>query len=99
MTLAPTISPSPLLMKLHRPNPFDGLDRFVSENVPLAKYTWFKLGGPARWFIRPESLADLQEALRRCTEDSIPIYVLGLGANLLVSDEGVDGAVFRFSHA
>src|SRR5207248_1305354 len=44
---------------------------------------------------RPRSIEELQEAARRCAENDIPIYVLGLGANLLVSDRGVDGAVFR----
>ena len=88
----------PVVMKLHVTNPFEGLERFVTENEPLAEHTWFKLGGPARWFIRPESTEDLQEAAARCTEANVPIYVLGLGANLLVADEGVNGAVFRFDH-
>lgn len=77
--------------------PFGGCEEFVGENVSLARYTWFKLGGPARWFVRPRSVEELQEAVRRCADNQIPIYVLGLGANLLVSDAGVDGAVFRFS--
>ena len=88
----------PMRMKLHVPNPFSGLERFVAENEPLAPHTWFKLGGPARWYVRPESVEDLQEAAARCVEDNIPIYVLGLGANLLVADEGVNGAVFRLEH-
>jgi UDP-N-acetylmuramate dehydrogenase len=77
--------------------PFGGCEEFVAENVSLSRYTWFKLGGPARWFVRPRSVEELQEAVRRCADNQIPIYVLGLGANLLVSDAGVDGAVFRFS--
>ncbi|WP_428938763.1 UDP-N-acetylmuramate dehydrogenase [Fontivita pretiosa] len=76
-------------------NPFVGLDEIVTENEPLAPHTWYKIGGPARWYIRPRSLEELQEAARRCVENEVPIYVLGLGANLLVSDRGVDGAVFR----
>src|SRR5204863_6213783 len=77
--------------------PFSGCEEFVGENMPLAKYTWFKIGGPARWLVRPRNVEELQEASRRCVENNIPIYVLGLGANLLISDEGVDGAVFRLS--
>jgi UDP-N-acetylmuramate dehydrogenase len=73
-------------------------DEVVQENVPLKPYTWYKIGGPARWFIRPRNVEELQEAAKRCTENDIPIYVLGLGANLLVSDEGVNGAVFRLDH-
>jgi len=75
--------------------PFSGLDEVVTENVPLAPYTWYKIGGPARYFVRPRSVEELQEASRRCVENNIPIHVLGLGANLLVSDGGVNGAVFR----
>jgi UDP-N-acetylmuramate dehydrogenase len=82
-------------MRLATSNPFSGLERFVTENEPLAPHTWYKLGGPARWYVRPENLEDLREAARRCVESNIPIHVLGLGANLLVADEGVDGAVFK----
>jgi UDP-N-acetylmuramate dehydrogenase len=76
---------------------FNGLTDFVAENVPLANLTWFKLGGPARYLISPRSVEELQQAALRCTENNVPIYVLGLGANLLVSDTGVNGAVFRLS--
>jgi len=81
------------MLKLSQP--FSGLDQIVEQNVPLARYTWYRIGGPARWFIRPKSIEDLQESARRCAEWNIRPYILGLGANLLVSDAGVDGAVFR----
>src|SRR5688500_9663043 len=83
-------------MILHTDNPFSGLDDAVTEMEPLAPHTWYRIGGPARWFVRPRSVEELQEAARRCVENEIPIYVLGLGANLLVGDDGVNGAVFRF---
>lgn len=82
-------------MRIATTNPFAGLETIVQENEPLAPHTWYRIGGPARWFIRPRSVEELQEAARRCVESEIPIYVLGLGANLLVGDDGVDGAVFR----
>jgi UDP-N-acetylmuramate dehydrogenase len=78
-------------------SPFSGLEAFVAEDVPLAKHTWFKLGGPARWMVRPRTREELAAAAKRCVENDIPIYVLGLGANLLVGDQGVPGAVFRLS--
>lgn len=78
--------------------PFTGLD-YVSENVPMARHTWFGLGGPARWLVQPRSVEELQSAVARCGENGVPIYVLGLGANVLVRDEGIDAAVFRFSDA
>jgi UDP-N-acetylmuramate dehydrogenase len=82
-------------MKLTTENVFSGLESFVTENEPLAPHTWYRIGGPARWFVRPRGVEELQEASRRCAENGVPVYVLGLGANLLVGDSGVDGAVFR----
>jgi len=82
-------------MHIANDNLFAGLEEAVIENEPLAPYTWYKIGGPARYFVRPRSVEELQEATRRCLDSGIRIYVLGLGANLLVGDNGVDGAVFR----
>jgi len=76
-------------------NPFSGLEEIITEDAPLAPLTWYKIGGPAKFLVRPRSIEELQAAAKRCTENDIPIYVLGLGANLLVSDQGVTGAVFR----
>lgn len=87
-----------MTMRLANSNPFSGLDDIVTENVPLAPHTWYKIGGPAKWYIQPRSIEELQEAARRCLENGVPAHVLGLGANLLVSDRGVDGAVFRLDH-
>jgi UDP-N-acetylmuramate dehydrogenase len=84
-----------MTMRIANANPFEGLDEIVRENVPLAPHTWYKLGGPARYFVRPRSVEELQQASRRCVENDIGIFVLGLGANLLVSDGGVNGAVFK----
>lgn len=84
-------------MHLVTDNPFTGLEAFVTENVGLARFTWYKIGGPATYLVQPRSVEELQEAAKRCTEAGIPIYVLGLGANLLVADRGVDGAVFRLN--
>src|SRR6478672_11540504 len=83
------------VMRIARTNPFEGIDSPVTENYPLAQHTWYKIGGPARWYVQPKSVEDLQLAAKRCVENDLPIHVLGLGANLLVSDEGVNGAVFR----
>jgi UDP-N-acetylmuramate dehydrogenase len=76
-------------------NPFAGLEQIVTEQAPLAPLTWYRIGGPAKYLLRPRSVEELQLAVRRCGENEIPIYVLGMGANLLVGDNGVNGAVFR----
>jgi UDP-N-acetylmuramate dehydrogenase len=76
-------------------NIFTGLEEIVETNHPLAQHTWYGLGGPADYFIRPKTVEQLQEVVRRCSENHILIYVLGFGSNLLISDEGVRAAVVK----
>ena len=76
---------------------FSGLDDICQEHVPLSEYTWLKLGGPARYFLRPTSQEQLREIFYRCRDNSVPVYVLGMGANLLVGDKGVNGAVVKLN--
>ncbi|MHC4130997.1 MAG: UDP-N-acetylmuramate dehydrogenase [Planctomycetota bacterium] len=74
---------------------FDGLEKIVQTNYPLAKHTWLGIGGPADYFIRPDSVEQLKEVINRCNENNIPVYVLGFGSNLLINDEGIKGAVIK----
>ena len=74
---------------------FSGLEKIVETKHPLAKETWYGLGGPADYFIRPQDTEQLALVVKRCNENRVPIYVLGYGSNLLVSDEGVRGAVIQ----
>jgi UDP-N-acetylmuramate dehydrogenase len=74
---------------------FSGLEEIVEQDHPLAPHTWYRLGGPADYFIRPRTAEDLREVIRRCGESHIRIYVMGFGSNLLVADEGVRGAVIK----
>lgn len=74
---------------------FVGLEKIVKVDEPLAPRTWLQIGGPARYFIEPESVEQLAEVARRCRQNDIPMYVLGSGANLLIDDAGVKGAVIH----
>ena len=65
----------------------------VRLEVPLAPLTWFGLGGPAKYFVQPRDVPQLAAIVARLRENDIPIFVLGSGANLLVNDAGVNGAV------
>jgi len=76
-------------------NIFTGLEEIVETNHPLAQHTWYGLGGPADYFIRPKTVEQLQKVVRRCGENHVPIYVLGFGSNLLISDDGVRAAVVK----
>lgn len=74
---------------------FAGLEEIVRTDEPLGPHTWLGIGGPATYLIEPRDVEELREVVRRCRENEIPMYVLGAGANLLVDDAGVKGAVVR----
>ncbi|GAH63794.1 unnamed protein product, partial [marine sediment metagenome] len=76
-------------------NIFSGLGKIVETNYPLAKCTWYGLGGQADYFIKPETVEQLKEVVQRCNENNIPIYVMGFGSNLLISDKGLRAAVIK----
>ncbi len=60
-------------------------------NVPLAKYTSWRVGGSANKFAIPNNIKDLQNIIDENQADEI--YMLGLGSNVLVRDGGIDGIV------
>jgi UDP-N-acetylmuramate dehydrogenase len=67
----------------------------VLSNIPLAPYTSFGIGGPARWFVQAASEDDIVEAAAWAKPRGAPLLVLGGGSNLLVSDAGFDGLVLQ----
>lgn len=74
---------------------FADMAEYVVENEPLARHTSYGVGGPARWLARPRTIDELALLMRRCVREDIPVFTMGRGANLLVSDDGVDGMVIR----
>ncbi|MGE3829892.1 MAG: UDP-N-acetylmuramate dehydrogenase [Parvibaculaceae bacterium] len=66
----------------------------IEANAPLADLTWFRAGGPAEVLFVPLDEADLADFLAG-TDPDIPVYVIGVGSNLLVRDGGVPGVVIR----
>lgn len=78
---------------------FEGLEHVVRENEPLARHTWFRLGGPAEYFAEPTSVEELSQLVRRCRENEMPVRLLGGGSNVLVRDDGVPGLVILLSAA
>ena len=67
----------------------------IEENIPLAPFTTFGIGGPARWFVEAASEAEIAEAAEWARDRRVPLFVLGGGSNLLVTDAGFDGLVLR----
>jgi UDP-N-acetylmuramate dehydrogenase len=71
----------------------------TQENIPLAPLTTFKVGGPARYFIDAHSEHEVSEAVAFALARKLPLFVLGGGSNLLVSDSGWPGLVLKISLA
>jgi UDP-N-acetylmuramate dehydrogenase len=67
----------------------------IQENVSLAQYTTYKIGGPARYFVVAKTIEEFNEALAWAKEHQQKIFVLGGGSNLLISDQGFDGLVIK----
>lgn len=67
----------------------------LKEHIPLAQYTTFKIGGPARFFCIASTEEGLQTAVKLAHEKNLPIFVLGGGSNILVSDTGFSGMVIK----
>jgi UDP-N-acetylmuramate dehydrogenase len=67
----------------------------VLENVPLAPLTTFKVGGPARYFAEPKSPGEVSEAVQFSRSRNLPLFVLGGGSNLVISDAGWPGLVLK----
>ena len=67
------------------------------ENEPMCKHTSFKVGGPARYFVKAENADDLKEAFTLARENKLPYFILGNGTNLLVADKGFDGIVITLA--
>lgn len=72
----------------------EGLRGEFRRNESLAKYSWFRVGGPADFFFVPEDEADLIACLKQVSPD-VPILVLGLGSNLLIRDGGFRGLAIK----
>lgn len=63
------------------------------ENEPMSAHTTFKIGGPARWFLKPKDTDEVAAVLKLCKARGVTPFFLGKGSNLLVRDRGYDGVV------
>lgn len=67
------------------------------ENVPLAGYSTFRCGGPARYFAEPSTGDEVASLFKWAEEKDIEVFILGNGSNCLISDDGFDGLVIRIA--
>ncbi len=67
----------------------------IEENIILAGFTNYKIGGPARYFFQAKNVKELKEAIRWAKSKKQKIFILGGGTNLLFSDDGFKGLVLK----
>lgn len=73
-----------------------GADHLLLDE-PLSKHTTFKIGGPADAIVLPTSVKQVQQIVATCKEAQVPLHFMGLGSNILASDEGVRGVIVKFA--
>lgn len=71
------------------------MNHLIQTNVPLNDKNWFNTGGAARYFAQPHTAQEFQRAIEYANQEELPIFILGKGANILMSDEGFEGLVVQ----
>lgn len=79
-----------------RPAYLEGLRGRVEAQAALGPFTWFRVGGPAQFLVRPADSADLVGLLRHLPDD-VPLTVIGAASNLIIRDGGIPGVVVRLA--
>lgn len=70
----------------------------IKDHVKLARYTTYRIGGPARYFVSVKNEKEALLALDFARERNIPHFILGGGSNLVISDRGFPGLVIRMAN-
>ena len=70
-------------------------EKQVLCDEPMSKHTTFRVGGPADYFVMPQSMEEVQKIVAFCKESNMPYYIIGNGSNLLVSDSGYRGVIIQ----
>jgi len=69
----------------------------IQENIMLAPLTTIGVGGPARFFVEGSTVEEVREAIGYAKSRNLPLFILGGGSNLIVSDAGWPGLVLKVS--
>ncbi len=67
----------------------------IDQNITLKDKNWFKTGGCSKFYCEPENEIEFQQAIEFANSNNLEIFVLGEGANILISDHGFDGLTIR----
>lgn len=67
----------------------------IMRDEPMYRHTTFRVGGPADFFVMPQTKEEVRDILSVCKGNGIPCSVIGNGSNLLVSDKGYRGVIVQ----
>ena len=67
----------------------------IFSEEPMKNHTTFRIGGPADWFVTPDSKEQVRELMKLAREEGMDTYIVGNGSNLLVGDGGIRGLVIQ----
>jgi len=71
----------------------------LKENIPLAKFTSFNIGGRAKYFFEGNNKREIIKAVSLAKQEDLPFFILGGGSNLLVDDKGYQGLVIKIQNS
>ena len=80
------------MIKIH-----DEFNNIFQENIALRRYSSYKIGGKARFFVDATKCEHVQMAFDRSRTSGLPLMLLGNGSNLLLSDDDLEALVLRIS--
>ncbi len=67
----------------------------VKKDEPMKSHTTFRVGGPADYFVTPQTAEEVAKVIEACTQEKVTYYIVGNGSNLLVSDKGYEGVIIQ----
>lgn len=67
----------------------------VKKDEPMKSHTTFRVGGPADYFVTPQTAEEVAKVIEACTQEKVLYYIVGNGSNLLVSDKGYEGVIIQ----
>jgi len=71
----------------------------LKEDIPLAKFTSFNIGGRAKYFFEGNNKREIIKAVSLAKQENLPFFILGGGSNLLVDDKGYHGLVIKIQNS
>ena len=73
-------------------------EEYIKQNESMAKHCTFRCGGEAELYVMPGSIEELAQVIKTCKENDYPYMVIGNGSNILVRDDGYQGAVIEINN-